>query len=146
MKHKQHASEMKCHLKEAFNESANKINELRCGIEESIFNHDLLPGKMINETPDSLIIKIVIPGVKKEDIKVDLSESELYLEAEIETEHILKGRVISLSDKKTAHFRRKISLPEKVIPEKSKARLKNGILKIEVVKLEKSKFKEVKIE
>jgi HSP20 family protein len=146
MYHKEHISEMKCYLKDALNQTVDTLNDVRCDIEESVINHDLMPGKTISETSESLIIKVLLPGIKKENIKIDLSESEMILEVTVEMEHYMKGGFFSLSEQQKGNIKRKISLPEKVIPSESKAKLENGILRVEVSKLVKEDLINVKIE
>lgn len=96
---------------------------------------------------DKFIVKAEMPGVNKEDVKLNLTENsiEIYVhheEAEEETKKNYLRR-----ERRTISHQRSFSFPEKVDPSKSKAKLENGILKIEVPKVTpKSKSTSVAVE
>jgi len=99
-----------------------------------------------DKTEDSVIVKIVLPGIKKEDIETNLTETKLHVKATFDFEQAFKGIYFTLSDIKKGNIERVIRLPEKVIPEKAKASFKNGILTVEAPKLEKEEKITLKIE
>ena len=45
---------MKCHFKDVMNDTLETLDNARCQVEESIVDHDLIPGKSISETADSV--------------------------------------------------------------------------------------------
>jgi HSP20 family molecular chaperone IbpA len=77
-----------------------------------------------------------LPGIKKEDLDINVDEHAITLKAE--QKHYLKEE-----DKKEGHyycersyssFFRRIPLAEKIVPDKTNAELKNGVLQLELVK------------
>ncbi|WP_297419545.1 Hsp20/alpha crystallin family protein [Thermococcus sp.] len=99
---------------------------------------------------DRFVITAELPGVRKEDIKLRVTEDAVYLEAQIKREKELEEEGAIRIERYYSGYRRAIRLPEEVIPEKAKARYNNGVLEIEVpkkkpTKTEKGGF-EVKIE
>ncbi len=146
MSHKEHVHAMRCHFKDIMKDSVKTLDNLRFHMEESIVSHDLLPGKMVQETPEMVIVSVLLPGIKKENLDLNLTESQLEIKATINMENEMKGNLISFHDKREGIFRRKISLPTKVVPQEAKAQLDDGILRLEVPKLEKEEQFKVKIE
>ena len=99
---------------------------------------------------DRFVITVELPGVRKEDIKLRVTEDTVYLEAQIKREKELEEEGAIRIERYYSGYRRVIRLPEEVIPEKAKARYNNGVLEIEIPKkkptrTEKEGF-EVKIE
>ncbi|MDI6725167.1 MAG: Hsp20/alpha crystallin family protein [Methanobacterium sp.] len=127
-------------------DSTKTFDKVRGDIESSIAKHTFLPLEATDETDDSVIVKIVLPGIKKEDIETNLTETKLHVKATFDFEQAFKGIYFTLSDIKKGTIERVIRLPEKVIPEKAKASFKNGILTVEAPKLEKEEKITLEIE
>jgi HSP20 family protein len=99
---------------------------------------------------DRFVITVELPGVRKEDIKLRVTEDTVYIEAQVRREKELEQEGAIRIERYYSGYRRVIRLPEEVIPEKAKARYNNGVLEIELpkknpTKPEKEGF-EVKIE
>jgi len=85
-------------------------------------------------------IRAELPGVKKEDLDIDLNENYLTIRAKKVEEHEEeKDGVYKKSEFKYGEFSRSIYLPQDVDAEKIDATLEHGILKIKAPKLEKEK-------
>jgi len=137
---------MRCHFMDVMKDGAKNLDNLRFHMEESIVKYDLVPGKTVEETAENIIVKVIIPGIKKENLNLDITESQLSMEATFTMEKYMKGSLISFKDKQEGTIKRKITLPKKVIPQEATAKLENGVLKVEIPKLEKEKQFKVKIE
>ncbi|WP_297458139.1 Hsp20/alpha crystallin family protein [Thermococcus sp.] len=83
---------------------------------------------------DKFVITVELPGVRKEDIKLRVTEDTVYIEAQIKREKELEEEGAIRIERYYSGYRRVIRLPEEVIPEKAKARYKNGVLEIELPK------------
>jgi HSP20 family protein len=99
---------------------------------------------------DRFVITVELPGVRKEDIKLRVTEDTVYIEAQMKREKELEQEGAIRIERYYSGYRRVIRLPEEVVPEKAKARYNNGVLEIEIpkkkpTKPEKEGF-EVKIE
>jgi len=127
-------------------DTSKNVDSFRSDIEKSILNHAFIPLEGVEETDDSVIVRVVLPGVKKEDIDISVTESKLKVEAKFDFEQSFKGIYISLSDIKKGKIKRTIKLPEKVVPESAIAKLDNGILKVEISKAEKEEKCNVEID
>ncbi|WP_297552739.1 Hsp20/alpha crystallin family protein [Thermococcus sp.] len=83
---------------------------------------------------DRFVITVELPGVRKEDIKLRVTEDTVYIEAQIRREKELEEEGAIRIERYYSGYRRVIRLPEEVIPEKAKARYNNGVLEIELPK------------
>ncbi len=127
-------------------DTSKNVEVVRSDIERSIASHTFLPLEAAEETDESVIVRVVLPGVKKEDIDISITESTLKVKAEFDFEQSFKGIYISLSDFRKGKIKRTIKLPQKVMPEEAKANFENGILKVEIPKQEKEEKHKVEIE
>ena len=83
---------------------------------------------------DKYVVTVELPGVRKEDIKLSIRDNVLYVEAESKTENREEEGSAIRMERSYVGFRRAITLPEDVIPEKARARYNNGILEVEIPK------------
>ena len=146
MKKRDHVLEMKDFIQKMMDDTAATLEGMRSEVETKIVDYTFVPGRDIIETDDKIIVHIALPGIKKEDIALDLSEKYLKIEAKFDTEQNIQGFYVTLTDKKTGVVKRNIKLPKKVIPTESSAKFENGVLKVEISKLEKEERHRVNIE
>lgn len=105
--------------------------------ESSLYN---IPFTDIQETDDAYLIETDMPGVPKENITMDLGDDNtLNIKGHIDTISSKGGKHSSYwaKERVVGDFRRSFSLPFKVEPDKIKASLKNGVLKVEIPKTER---------
>ncbi|WP_457751718.1 Hsp20/alpha crystallin family protein [Thermococcus sp.] len=99
---------------------------------------------------DKFVVTVELPGVRKEDIKLRVTEDTLYIEAQVRREKELEEEGAIRIERYYSGYRRVIKLPEEVIPEKARAKYNNGVLEIELPKKSPKKPEgegfEVKIE
>ena len=115
-------------------DTACTIESIKNDIEKSIVDYTFVPGKDIIETDDTIIIRIDLAGVKKENIDINLTETKLRVKAEFEDEHL--EDVMGYNRRPTL-IRRTVRFPKKVFAEEADAKFENGLLTVEVPKLEK---------
>ena len=84
-------------------------------------------------------IRAELPGVKKEDLDIDLNENYLTIRAKKVEENKQEEGSYKKSEFKYGEFSRSIYLPQDVDAEKIDASLEHGVLKIKAPKLEKEK-------
>jgi HSP20 family protein len=146
MRRRDHVLEMKDFIQKMMDDTAATLESMRKEVETKVVDYTFVPGRDIIETYDNIIVHVALPGIKKENIELDLTEKYLKVEAKFDTEEEIHGAYVTLTDKKSGVIRRTINLPKKVIPEEASAKFENGILKVEIPKLEKEKRLKVKIE
>jgi HSP20 family protein len=78
----------------------------------------------------SLVVKASLPGVKKEDVKVEIADDTLVITGERKNEHKEDHNGYHRWELKYGNFYRAIPLPEGVKTADVKAELKDGILKV----------------
>jgi HSP20 family protein len=81
---------------------------------------------------DEFVIRADLPGLSKDDVKVDLTEESVTLEGERREEHVEDREGYYRSERSYGSFRRTIPLPEGAITDTAKAQFNNGVLEIVV--------------
>lgn len=93
----------------------------------------------LRDKKDEYDIRAELPGVKKEDLDIDLNENYLTIRAKKTEEHEEGEGSYKKSEFKYGEFSRSVYLPQDVDFEKIDAKLEHGVLKIKAPKLEKAK-------
>lgn len=99
---------------------------------------DPLPAQIrldIQDRGDAIEVQAEIPGVKKEDIRVELEGDVLMLQAEVRQEDAQQGAGRALrSERYYGSVSRAVQLPADVDESKAKARYEDGVLKLTLPK------------
>ena len=88
------------------------------------------PAVNIIESKDSYEVTMAVPGMKKEDFKIDVDGKMLTISAEIQTTKELKDEKYTRKEYNFNSFSRSFTLPEEIQEEKIVASYENGLLKI----------------
>jgi HSP20 family protein len=86
----------------------------------------------VKELPGKLLVTAELPGVKKEEVKVNVSNGVLTLEGERKHETEEKREGYFHSERSYGKFLRSIALPEGAKVENAAANFTNGVLEITV--------------
>lgn len=84
-------------------------------------------------------IKAELPGIKKEDLDIDIEENYLKINAKKYDETKEEDKNFKHSEFSYGEFSRTIQLPEEIDINKTEAKLEHGILKIVAPKMHKEK-------
>lgn len=84
---------------------------------------------------DRYVIKAELPGVTKEEVKLNVSDNNVEISAEHKEEKEEKSKNYVRKERKAFSYHRSLPLPEKVDSVKAKAKLDNGILSVEIPKI-----------
>jgi len=103
------------------------------------------PAVDVLESKDSYLIRAELPGMKREDIKVEVKDGTLVLSGERKSEKPADGVEYRHVERVTAKFWRSFSLPETVKQDGIEATYKDGILEIRVPKAEEAKPRQIEI-
>jgi HSP20 family protein len=90
------------------------------------------PQLEVSREGNKLIIQADIPGIKKEDVKIDLRENELCISGERRSETQRNEGGYYQSERSYGSFRRTVPLPRGVKPDGASATFENGVLRIEL--------------
>jgi HSP20 family protein len=94
---------------------------------------------------DDVVVKAELPGMKKEDIDISLTEDTITISGEKKKEEKVEKKDYYSLERSYGSFRRSFSLPAEVQTEKASAKFKDGVLEIRMPKTEEAKKKEKKV-
>jgi HSP20 family protein len=94
---------------------------------------------------DEMIVSAELPGIKAEDIDLDITADALVLSGERKPVEVGEGARYHRQERSFGKFNRSIQLPFMVDPGKAKAVFKNGILEITLVRAEVDKPKKIAV-
>jgi len=103
------------------------------------------PAVDLYEDKDGVTVQAELPGLKKEDIHVNLADGYLTISGERKQEKKQEGAESHRAERYHGRFQRVISLPAEVDAEKIKASYTDGILTVTLPKTEKAKPKQIQI-
>lgn len=90
------------------------------------------PAVEVFERDNKFFVHVDLPGLKKEDVKVEVAHDELTIEGERKFEKEEKKEGFYRTDRTYGRFFRRIDIPEHVKAEGAVATFKNGVLEIEM--------------
>ncbi len=106
---------------------------------------EIVPSVDIFEAEGDVVLKAELPGMKKEDIKVTLTDTDITISGEKKKEEEVKRKDFYKYERSYGSFCRTFSLPAEVKADKVKSIFKDGVLEVRMPKSEKAKSKEVKV-
>ena len=115
------------------------------GQEEPMAVAEWAPLVDISEDDKEYRIKVELPEVKKEDVKVTAEAGTLTIMGERKFEKEEKGRKHHRIERAYGTFGRSFSLPDDASPAKVSAEFKDGVLTVHLVKDEKAKPQHVEV-
>jgi HSP20 family protein len=119
--------------------------QLQSGGQEIMPKSDWSPRVDIAETDGEFIIKVEIPEVKKDEVKVTVENGVLMIHGERKQEKEEKGKTYHRIERHYGVFNRSFTLPGNVTSDKIKANFKDGVLAIEVKKVPEQKPKAIEV-
>lgn len=106
----------------------------------------IYPPVDVIEDNKEIVVKVEIPGVEKENVKVLIDNNMLTISGEKKTEKVDESKNYYTAERRFGSFKRVMTLPSTVDPDKIKASYKDGVLTIVLPKKEEARAKEIKIE
>jgi HSP20 family protein len=103
------------------------------------------PAIEVYEEKDDVVVKAELPGLKKEDLEVNISDHLLTIKGERKKEEEVKEKGYYYSERSYGGFTRTIEIPKDVRHDKIWATFKDGVLEVRLPKTEEATRKEVKI-
>lgn len=115
------------------------------GQEEPLAVAEWSPLVDISEDDKEYRIKVELPEVKKEDVKVTAEQGTLTIMGERKFEKEEKGRKYHRVERAYGSFGRSFSLPDDASPAKVTAEFKDGVLVVHLVKDEKARPQQIEV-
>jgi len=97
------------------------------------------------EEGDNLVIKAELPGMKKEDINIDLRDDVITISGEKKSEEKTERKDFHRVERSFGSFTRRLQLPVEIKADKVEASFKDGVLEIKMPKSEAAKQNAKKI-
>lgn len=124
----------------------DEINSILNRNFDSLFPEFIFSGEMdkfampveIHEKDNEYKIKAELPGVKKENLEIDIDKNHVSISAKKQEEHVEDTKSCRKSEFKYGDFSRVIYFPQEINIEETNAKLENGILCITAPKLKKN--------
>ena len=104
------------------------------------------PSVDIIDRHDEVVVRAEVPGYKKEDIEISVSDSRLTIRGETKTEEKEEKGDYYRCEISRGAFTRTLDLPATVDEGKAKAAMKDGVLELTLPKVEKAKRRTIAIE
>jgi HSP20 family protein len=89
-----------------------------------------LPNVEMLQRNHELVIRADLPGLKKDDVKVEITEDAVTIQGERHREHEEEKGGVYRSERSYGSFSRIIALPEGAMTDQAKATYKDGVLEI----------------
>jgi HSP20 family protein len=125
----------------------DSLSLLRTGEGKELFAlGSWVPPVDIYETEETIVLSAELPGMKKEDMSVEIKDNTLTIKGERKFERDSAAKSYSRVECSYGTFQRVFTLPHLVQQDKVKARYENGILEIILSKAEEGKTKHIKVE
>jgi HSP20 family protein len=117
------------------------------GPEGNVFGREgkFMPEVNVTETEKAVEVTAEIPGMKPEEVKVEMHEGALWIMGEKVEEKEEKGKTFHRVERRTGAFRRILPLPAEVEEGKIEAKVTNGVLTITLPKAEKAAPRKIEI-
>ncbi len=88
------------------------------------------------QTDDEVVVKAALPGIKADEVQINVTGDVLTIKGEVKHEDEKKERSWHIREQRYGSFERSVALPTDVVADKAKADFENGILTITLPKAE----------
>jgi len=102
-----------------------------------------IPAVDIEEREDAYVVEAEVPGVKREDVNIEVSGRELTISGEIKERE--REGVIRRRTRRVGRFEFRVALPSEVNPEGVDAKLNDGVLTVRVPKAERAQRRRIEV-
>ena len=100
----------------------------------------------LQETDGKLVMEAAVSGVDPKDMNIEVTPDDIILKAETHHQHHGKEGTLHMCEFESGSMFRSIHLPRKINPDKVKAEMKNGLLRVTAEIAEGSGPKNIKTE
>ena len=98
------------------------------------------------ERDNEIFVKAELPGVDKDDMELTMTENSVTIKGSTKAEEKEEKGNYHRCEISQGSFSRTLRLPDDVDTDKAKAKFKNGVLKLTIPKVKKSKNKKINVE
>jgi HSP20 family protein len=113
--------------------------------EELMSSGTFVPPVDIYEDEHNIVLKLEVPGVKEDDLRIQMENNTLTIRGERNFEKEEKEENFHRIERRYGAFSRSFTLPNTVDPEKVQANYENGVLKLQMAKRAEAKPRQIKV-
>jgi HSP20 family protein len=96
-----------------------------------------IPPVDIEEEDDAYVLEVELPGVKRDDVHIELVGNELTISGELKERE--RTGIVRRRTRRVGRFDYRVMLPSQVNADGIQARMKEGVLTVRVPKVEQSR-------
>jgi HSP20 family protein len=133
-------------LQERMNDLFDRAVWRRGTEEEGLAAGAWAPAVDIYETEEKVVLKAELPGLKKEDIDIQVRDNTLTLKGEKKFEKEVKQENYHRVERSYGTFQRSFTLPNIIKQSGIEATFKDGILEVSLPKAEEAKPKQIQVQ
>jgi HSP20 family protein len=134
-------------LMRRFQQEMDRSFERFFGAESGSGTRDWNPAIEVAKRDGQLFVHAELPGLKPEEVKVEVTDNALVIEGERRYEHEDKQGGVYRSERHYGKFYRQIPLPEGTSADQAKAQFRDGVLEVSMpVAEQKSNRRSIKVE
>ena len=104
-----------------------------------------IPAMDLIEEDDRYVLRADLPGVREDEVHVELEDNVLTISGERKSEHEERKEGLYRLERASGSFSRSLTLPEGIDPDSIQARFDKGVLEVRVPKREQRKPRRVAI-
>jgi len=105
----------------------------------------VVPMVDLYETPEEVVVKATLPGVKPEDLDINITGNTLAIKGGTKEEHETREGKYYRKECYYGNFARSLTIPNGLKADKAEANLENGVLTLTIPKAEDVKPKAIKV-
>jgi len=137
---------------------SNEMVSLRDAMDRLVEDSFLLPRTMLDlwtgdgsilldmyEENNNLVVKASLPGLKPEDLNIEVQDDVLTISGKTNEEVNRKESGYFLNERRSGQFRRSVTLPYEVKADKAEAVFENGILTLTLPKVGTTQSKKITV-
>jgi HSP20 family protein len=103
------------------------------------------PALDVYQTSNEVVVKAALPGVKPEEVSIDITGDTLTIRGETKAEEEIKKEDYLYQERRYGAFSRTVVLPGGLKTDKAEATIEDGVLSVTIPKAEEVKPKAVKV-
>jgi HSP20 family protein len=102
-----------------------------------------IPAVDIEELEDAYVVEAEVPGVRREDVNIEVTGNELTISGEIKERE--RVGIIRRRTRRVGEFEFRVVLPNEVNPEGVDANLNDGVLTVRIPKAERAQRRRIEV-
>jgi HSP20 family protein len=111
----------------------------------AVLGEVMVPALDVYHTPNEVVVKATLPGVKPEDVSIEITGETLTIRGETRAEEEVKEKDYLYQERRYGSFSRSVVLPGGLRTDKAEATMDDGVLTLTIPKAEEVKPKAIKV-